>query len=240
MGSQLPSEPQRSDATPNSLPGTAKSDALPIPTPDIPDAVFWRSVQRWGSLAIVLLVSGVLLRNWRAMTTPVPLVAASPPSSQVARSPLEQSANSAGNAGGRSTAAIAARSTPQTANPVVETTVLSLLQAARAKTWNAPNQAYPYQAAIQVASQIQPGQPQYQAAQQEIAGWSRTIFSIAQQHAQRQDLVSAVRAAAWVPADQPGYGEAQRAIAQWCPHVRQLSPTTIDRQQAQAICRSGK
>lgn len=60
------------------------------PEDEIPDAVFWRPMQKWGGLAVTVLLVGVLLRNWTAMTqgtSSAPLIVAKPSTSAVALAP---------------------------------------------------------------------------------------------------------------------------------------------------------
>ncbi|MGA7937885.1 MAG: hypothetical protein WCA35_30325 [Kovacikia sp.] len=113
----------------------------------------------------------------------------------------------------------------------------SILNDARAKIAINSNQASLYWYAIQDASQIKPEDPQYQQAQQEIAGWSQDILTIANWRAQQRSFDTAIMAAALIPSGQPHYTEAQQAIKLWCPALaKQSKKNRAPRKQANIIC----
>lgn len=134
--------------------------------------------------------------------------------------------------------------TPRTAQPTVairtpQPPAQSHLAKARAAAAVNSDQASPYWFAIQEARHVQPGQPDYVQAKQEIATWSRRIMSIANQRGRQGSFDAAIVAARLVPQDQPKYTEAKGAIASWCPSLkRQRVANPIQRQQAKNTCRS--
>jgi hypothetical protein len=102
------------------------------------------------------------------------------------------------------------------------------------------DQASPYWYAIQEAKQVQPGQPDYAQAKQEITRWSRQIMSIARQRGRQGSFDAAIVAARLVPQEQPVHTEVKSAIDRWCPSLKsQRSANPAQRQQAKNICRKG-
>ncbi|MFB2978969.1 caspase family protein [Microseira sp. BLCC-F43] len=77
------------------------------------------------------------------------------------------------------------------------------------------NQVAQFSRAIGLASQIKPGEPLYDEAQQAIARWSQVIFETAQGRAEKGNFEAAIAAASLVPKDQPIHEEAQKLIALW-------------------------
>ncbi|UBF29717.1 caspase family protein [Kovacikia minuta CCNUW1] len=113
----------------------------------------------------------------------------------------------------------------------------SLLNSAKAKIAISSNQASLYWDAIQDASKIQPDDPQNPQAQQEIAGWSQDILTIATWRAKQRNFDTAIMAAALIPSNQPIFSDAQEAIARWCPSLSQQAAKKVaHRRQAKAIC----
>lgn len=96
----------------------------------------------------------------------------------------------------------------------------------RPRALSATNQASDFSTAIQLASRIQPEQPLYAEAQQDIDRWSQIILELARSRASQpnrgsaliaaQNYSTAIRAAGLVPANRPQlYATAQQYIAQW-------------------------
>ena len=77
------------------------------------------------------------------------------------------------------------------------------------------NQVAQFNRAIGLASEIKPGEPLYDEAQQAIARWSQVIFDTAQGRAAKGRFEEAIAAASLVPKEQPIYEEAQKSIARW-------------------------
>ncbi len=90
-----------------------------------------------------------------------------------------------------------------------------------------PAQASQFTEAIAKARRIQPGEPIYEEAQQNIKSWSQTILDIAEGRAATGNLESAISAAQVMPRDNAeAYQKAQNKIAFW--QQRQQSRATIE------------
>jgi hypothetical protein len=215
----MPSLPANGNATGSpstAIAGVKPSDSETTPEEDPIDPVLWRSLLTWGGIAVVALLLGVLLRNWDAFTP----------------RPGASSAAALTNPTNKSTPPQAV--TAPLTNPV---SANSPLDAARAKLPVQTEQASPFWYAIQEASRIQPGQPHYQAAQQEIAHWSQTIVEIAKRRIAQRNYDAAILAARLVPQTQPVYRQANLAIAQACPLLKtQPARNPIQQKQVDAIC----
>jgi hypothetical protein len=77
------------------------------------------------------------------------------------------------------------------------------------------NQASDLSLAIAKARKIQPDQPLYQQAQDNIQIWSRMILDLAESRAQRRQYAKAIAAAELVGKDQSIYPQAQASIKLW-------------------------
>jgi hypothetical protein len=240
----------------------------------------WRSPVLLGSLASVLLLVGVLERNWGTIlpttTTPFssaainnPAVSASIPPQKptLLPSPSIPPAPSAempspippvGTSPNPVTAAPTTTRLTAPANPAITSgkkeptrpntqgqgsknssspPKLTSMSSARAKVLIQSDQASPFWYAIQDARRIQPGDPNYASAQQDITLWSQDILSIAKRRASRRRFDTAIMAAALVPPDQSLYPNARRAIEGWCPSLgKQRTTNAAQRQQAKLIC----
>jgi hypothetical protein len=103
-----------------------------------------------------------------------------------------------------------------------------------------PNQASRFNQAIAQASQIKPGEPLYEQAQQDIERWSQVILDLAQGRAKQGQFAEAVTAARLVPKNNAQvYGQAQQAIAQWQQQIQQQQANQAILTEAQNILRRG-
>jgi len=90
-------------------------------------------------------------------------------------------------------------------NPLVE-----------AKGMMESSQASVFSNAIDMARKVQPNDPLYQQAQQDISRWSRVMMDIAEGRAQKKNLGGAIAAAKMIPKDDPlVHQEAQQMMAKW-------------------------
>ena len=106
-----------------------------------------------------------------------------------------------------------------------------------ARTAIQPLQAFKFTEAIAQARLIKPGEPYYEAAQEDIRTWSQIILDIAEGRATSGDLDSAIAAATIMPYDNAElYQKAQERIVFW--RQRQGSREIIA--QARAIPVSGQ
>lgn len=78
-----------------------------------------------------------------------------------------------------------------------------------------PGQASTYNRAIEVAKNVPPGQPGFDAAQKSINKWSEKILDLAKSRAAQGELNAAIETAALVPEVTAAYEDAQDAIQKW-------------------------
>lgn len=106
-----------------------------------------------------------------------------------------------------------------------------------ARTYIQSTQASQFTEMIAQARLIQPGEPYYEEAQQDIRSWSQTILDIAKGRATSGNLEGAIAAASIMPADNPELKQkANDAITNW--QQRQRSREIIA--EAQRIPKSGQ
>ncbi|HEY9859006.1 MAG TPA: hypothetical protein V6D16_05845 [Candidatus Obscuribacterales bacterium] len=114
-----------------------------------------------------------------------------------------------------------------------------LLEAARVTI--RPNQASRFNQAIAQASKIQPGQPLYAQAQQDIQRWSQVILDLAEGRAKQGQFGEAIQTARLVPKNNAAvHGQAQQAIAQWQQKSQQQKANQAIIDQAQGSLRRGE
>ncbi|MEQ9371108.1 MAG: caspase family protein [Coleofasciculus chthonoplastes F3-SA18-01] len=105
---------------------------------------------------------------------------------------------------------------------------------AQAKGRIQPNQASLFSQAIAQAQKIEPGEPLYEEAQQDIQRWSQVILDLAEGRAKQGNFASAIAAAKLVPSTNPSiYNRAQSAIKTWQTQAKQ-------QQQNQGIIQAAK
>ncbi|MFP5273171.1 caspase family protein [Coleofasciculus sp.] len=93
---------------------------------------------------------------------------------------------------------------------------------AQAKGTIQPNQASLFSQAIAQAQKIQPDEPLYQEAQQDIQRWSLVILDLAEGRAKQGNFASAIAAAKLVPSTYPSiYNQAQSAVKTWQTQAQQ-------------------
>ena len=140
-----------------------------------------------GSVVVLALTLGVILRHWTAFGGGQPAMQ----SLHTTTAPVAP--------------AIVVSQPQQRTNMLLAQAKMSIRQ----------NQASEFNHAIKTARKIQVGQPLYQQAQQDIDRWSRVIFDMADGRAQRGDYEGAIAAAALLTKDQAIYPEAQAVIPRW-------------------------
>jgi len=91
----------------------------------------------------------------------------------------------------------------------------------KARTAIGLNQASKYSSAIDIAREIEPGEPLYAQARQDIEFWSRAILDIAVGRSKLGKFNDAIAAAQLVPTDSDSYPEAEDAIAVWTVQAQQ-------------------
>lgn len=247
-------------------PAPAPQPATPpgesMPAPDAEAAVesassrLWRSILLVGSLLSLALVGFVLWRNWANIQAPgsakrpeTPAIAPAPSVPPPLPTDGTQSASvtlgtpptplpSPGTTAAPPVTAPPSADQTLNFNPTTPPAPLSgqaILQNARTQVMS--DQATPYRNAIDAAKQIQPSDPYYVDAQQEIAAWSQRIFEIAQQRSIQKQWDIAIMAAALVPEDDRKlHPQAQALISQWCPVLPATSTDNFALQKAKGIC----
>jgi hypothetical protein len=104
-----------------------------------------------------------------------------------------------------------------------------------------PNQASLFNQAITQARQIQPTDPLYPQAKQDMARWSGVILDLAQGRAASQNFTEAIATAQLVPGDDPIiYKTAQQAIASWQVMAQQYQQNKAVIQDAKAQLQSNQ
>jgi hypothetical protein len=84
-----------------------------------------------------------------------------------------------------------------------------------------PSQAFTYNQAIAILSQITPEQPTYQESRQFINNWSQKIYFLAISRATEGKFDRAIETAKLIPSHTPLYEDAQKAIARWQQKISQ-------------------
>ncbi|KAM3092443.1 caspase domain-containing protein [Phormidesmis sp. 146-35] len=233
-------EPVFSDAEPNlaidspqlpteqrPLAGNSKRS---IPSEPAPDQMFWERILFGGGAVLLLLLLGVLFRNWQTFTgqqtanNPSPSV--TPKSTQLT-TPVGQSPKPTTKPTTKPKP-VAVTPAKATASPTAKPTIAppsqpqnsqALLNEARSLI--KPTLASDANKAIERAQRIPPGDPLYDQAQQDIDRWSRDILEIARKRAAEKSFRQAIAAAQLVPKERPQvYAEAQKAIAEWQKRIR--------------------
>jgi Caspase domain len=165
------------------------------PTPCKPDGKapdqFWERLLFGGSAVLLVLLLGVVIRNW---TTFAGQQTTANNSAPIAEKP---------------------KTTPAPVKPTAKPkSSQSLL--AEAQSLTRPASASDASKAIRLARKVPQDDPLYGQAQQDIDRWSRNILDIAKQRAQQKQFKQAIFTAQLVPKDRAQtYAEAQKAIAQW-------------------------
>ena len=166
---------------------------------DIDKTPWWQQLLLWGGgiLALGLIVMAVTLR-------------------------IQDDNNSKQLAGTTNSEKISATFSSSTGKQAKEQTSQQKLLSAnqstliQAKGLIEPNQASLFSQAIEVARQVQPNDPLYEQAQQDISRWSQVMMDIAEGRAQKENFGGAIAAAKMIPQDdQSVHLEAQQAMEQW-------------------------
>lgn len=178
-----------------------------------------------GSLAIVGLIAAFFLRNQDSFrfqqSTPVientPQVSSSPP--------------------------VAVQPTPSP-TPVADATLdaqkrnRALLELGKMSLQ--ANQASDLSLAIATAKKIQPDQPLYEQAQENIQIWSQMILDLATARAKQKEYNNAIAAAQLISKDQTIYPQAQEAIERWRLEAKQYVSNMTLLDAANALIKPGQ
>ena len=189
--------------TQNSPQVTSTGAMVPYPkrqsASDIDKTPWWQQLLLWGGgiLALGLIVMAVALR-------------------------IQDDNNTQQLAGTTNSEKVSATFSGSTGKQAKEQTSQQKLLSAnqstliQAKGLIEPNQASLFSKAIEVARQVQPNDPLYEQAQQDISRWSQVMMDIAEGRAQKENFGGAIAAAKMIPQDdQSVHLEAQQAMEQW-------------------------
>ena len=199
----------------------------PISTPNVDsapedtqaqDQKFWERLLMGGSAVLLLLLAGVVIRNWsmfwgqQSATNSPPIV---PSPAAITTTPLKPRPAIVPN----STKPSTAKPTPTaSASPSQTKDSQAILNEARGLI--KPISASDANKAIERASQVPDSDPLYAQAQVDIDRWSRDILDIAKKRAADKSYKQAIAAAQLVPKRSQAYAETQKAIALWQKRVR--------------------
>ncbi|MBW4686627.1 MAG: caspase family protein [Komarekiella atlantica HA4396-MV6] len=176
------------------------------------DTSLWKQFILWGggSMVVAGLIAVLFLRNQatfriKQISTESP-TAVSDPTFQ--DSPDDRSINEitpSGQSKTRSRTQIASSSQSRRNQALLDLGKMSLR----------PTQASDLSLAIATARKIQPGEPLYEQAQENIKIWSRMILDLAEGRARQRRYGNAIATAQLITKDEALYAKAQAAINQW-------------------------
>jgi hypothetical protein len=224
---------------------------IPVPDPTLPsqpeiaklegaNPLFFQRLLIWSGIIALLLLLGVLLRNWAEFTKtpdptpvasnspvlpPAPALSPAPAVSPIPASPPPPVAPLAPSSPVLQAEASAPAASASTALDEARTALN------RSIATTPSTQVSAFNDAIEQARTIPAGDPLYAQAQQEIDRWSRTILSVAEQRARQSNggsyrravrhYRSAIEAARLVPRDRPAlYARAQSLIRDWDQKIK--------------------
>ncbi|MEH2271582.1 MAG: caspase family protein [Nostoc sp.] len=198
------------------IPNSSKGyvSRLPANQPSIP---FWKQFILWGggSLLVAGLIAVVFLRNQE--TFRIKQISSTSPNTSVSDRQIIENLPSDVHDGLRlrtppvrlknqSSAQIVSNSESKKRNQaVLDLAKMSLRQ----------TQASDLSMAIATARKIQPGEPLYEQAQENIQIWSQMILDLAEGRAKQRQYASAIAAARLITKDEAPYAKAQAAINLW-------------------------
>lgn len=195
----------------------------------------WKQFLFWGggAMLVAALISIVILRN-QAKVLQVPDTSPTSPSvTSVVPNVDSTSETSSVNleAKNQSRAQIAANSeSKKRSQALLDLAKMSLRE----------TQASDLSQAIATAGKIQPDEPLYAQAQDNIQIWSRMILDLAEGRAQEKQYANAIAAAELVSPNQSIYPQAQAAIRQWQLEAQQYVGNQTVLEAAQSLIRYGQ
>ncbi|MEH2259207.1 caspase family protein [Nostoc sp.] len=191
------------------IPNSSKGyvSRLPANQPSIP---YWKQFILWGggSLLVAGLIAVVFLRNQE--TFRIKQISSTSPNATVSDRQVVENLPSDRTPpvklNNQSSAQIASSSQSKKRNQaVLDLAKMSLRQ----------TQASDLSMAIATAQKIQPGEPLYEQAQENIKIWSQMILDLAEGRAKQRQYASAIAAARLITKDEAPYAKAQAAINLW-------------------------
>ncbi|MDB9372137.1 caspase family protein [Nodularia sphaerocarpa] len=216
------------------IPNVSQPDVSPLADSHA-DTPLWKQFLFWGggTMLVVALISVVVLRNQaiflqsKGISRPSPITA----TPELQADPFFETSPITPPPKNQSSAQIASNSDSQKRSQAV----LDLAKMSLKET-----QASDLRKAIATASKIQPGEPLYEQAQDNIQIWSQMILDLAEGRAKQKEYTNAIAAAQLVSPDQTLYPQAQALINQWQLEAQQYvgNQTVLDA--AQSLIRPGQ
>lgn len=179
---------------------------------------WWQKLLLWGGAALILalIIAAVVFRNRESFISQqrVEPVNAPTPISQTSPTTPNTEATASSSVPLATFSAQESESTSPKPDPIrIQNNQATLAQA---KGLIQPNQASLFSQAITVARKVQPGDPLYEEAQENIGRWILVILDLAEGRAKQGNFQAAIAAAQLVPKDNPSlYTKAQKQIEQW-------------------------
>ncbi|MBD2076117.1 caspase family protein [Phormidium sp. FACHB-592] len=197
----------------------------PEDSDEIPDALFWRPVLRWGGVAVVVLIAGVLLRNCAAFTPKAPATGQQSGTAALRPSPS--------GTGQPDVASLTTPSPPANTSLPVPTPTASATKAmpsqsiATAQDFGASGASRLSPTTIspnkpEAAAQAQPTQTMGAASIAQpltLSPLNKARALAAANTGQASSYSSAIQEAKTVKPGQPEYAQAQKEIASWSRQI---------------------
>ncbi|MEH2170934.1 MAG: caspase family protein [Nostoc sp.] len=191
------------------IPNSSKGyvSRLPANQPSIP---FWKQFILWGggSLLVAGLIAVVFLRNQE--TFRIKQISSKSPNATVSDRQVVENLPSDRTPPARLNNQSSAQITSSYQSKKRNQAVLDLAKMSLRQT-----QANDLSMAIATARKIQPGEPLYEQAQENIKIWSQMILDLAEGRAKQRQYASAIAAARLITKDEAPYAKAQAAINLW-------------------------
>ncbi|MBN3878172.1 MULTISPECIES: caspase family protein [unclassified Nostoc] len=191
------------------IPNSSKGyvSRLPSNQPSIP---FWKQFILWGggSLLVAGLIAVVFLRNQE--TFRIKQISTASPNATVNDRQVVENLPSDRTSPVRLNNQSSAQITSSSQSKKRNQAVLDLAKMSLRQT-----QASDLSMAIATARKIQPGEPLYEQAQENIQIWSQMILDLAEGRAKQRQYASAIAAARLITKDEAPYAKAQAAINLW-------------------------
>ena len=191
------------------IPNSSKGyvSRLPSNQPSIP---FWKQFILWGggSLLVAGLIAVVFLRNQE--TFRIKQISKTSPNATASDRQVIQNLPNDRTPPVRLKNQSSAQITSSSESKKRNQAVLDLAKMSLRQT-----QASDLSLAIATARKIQPGEPLYEQAQENIKIWSRMILDLAEGRAKQRQYASAIAAARLITKDEALYAKAQAAINLW-------------------------
>ena len=216
------------------IPNSSKGyvSRLPSNQPSIP---FWKQFILWGggSLLVAGLIAVVFLRNQE--TFKIKQISSTSPNAAASDRQVIQNLPSDRTLPVRLKNQSSAQITSSSESKNRNQAVLDLAKMSLRQT-----QASDLGMAIATARKIQPGEPLYDQAQENIKIWSQMILDLAEGRAKQRQYAGAIAAARLITKDEASYAKAQAAINLWRLDGKQYVSNKTLLDAANALIKSGQ